>query len=320
MSEHPTTEKDIASLVQFCSSENRICPQFNAWGRFWRLLKDTARERRTTGYDIAMSVDEDLAQYRTRYEPPRPNILSSWWGTSDTTKMETLRRQVLWASQHNVLDVADAFLRNLADHQWHRAAVPSLYSFYQMCKATQQEDAVRERRQQANNREHKTRQAQAHRDRKAAIDRRYAESLDPGLISAYRATAYAVFAEPEFALRIGERSAPLAKHYERTGCHCAAYITGWNPLGTACSPTENAAAQERLIETVNALGLEYLKGEGRGEIGDWPPEESLLIFGCSRSRAKQLGHRFKQNAVVWIGPDAVPDLIMLMPLNNTAGQ
>ena len=84
--------------------------------------------------------------------------------------------------------------------------------------------------------------------------------------------------------------------------------------------TANEVAQERLYAEAAGLGLAFFKGEGRGEIGNWPPEESTLLLGCTRKQAKRLGHQFKQNAVVWIGPEAVPELIMLMPLTKKEGK
>lgn len=306
----------VDGLLAYCKAETRICPQPTVWHELWQRLKASASERRTTGDDIAMSVDDDRATHRLRYEPPLPNILSSWWGTSDVQKIETLRQQILWAAQHEVLDVADAFLRGLTADEWHCRAEPSTSSVIQDMEHEWRMKVEAERERQAENRARRLAEAQAHRDRKPAIDRRYASTLDQQLISAYRATAYIVFAEPEFALRIGERSAVLADLLDRTGNSCAAYITAWNPESAACDPAFNAAAQERLAAAVEELDLDYLQGEGRGEIGDWPPEESLLILGCTRSRAKALGHRFKQNAVVWVGADAVPELIMLMPFNK----
>ena len=316
MSDDFATERRLEELLTYCTSDERICPQPILWHQLWQLLKGRARARRTTGYDIAQSVDEDEGTYRQRFEPPLPNVLSSWWGTSDVQKMETLRKQLLWAAQHGVLDVAEAFLRGLAPDDWHRRAEPSTWSVSQIMEQEWRDRVLHARAEQAQNREARLSSARAHRDRKPAIDQRYAGSLDQDLIRAYRATNYMVCAEPSFELRIGEHSAPLASLFDEREVSCAAYITAWNPEGIAVAQEANEAAQRRLRAEAVELGFECIEGEGRGEIGDWPPEESLLILGCNRSRAKKLGHQFKQNAVVWVGADAVPELIMLMPLNE----
>jgi len=39
-------------------------------------------------------------------------------------------------------------------------------------------------------------------------------------------------------------------------------------------------------------------------------------LGVGRKAAKRLGHRLKQNAIVWIGEKAIPELIMLMPMGR----
>lgn len=316
MSDHFATERELKELLSYCTAQGRICPQPIIWHQLWQLLKGRSRERRTTGYEIAQSVDEDRAAYRPQFEPPLPNILSLCWATSDVQKMEKLRKQLLWAAQHGVLDVAEAFLRGLAPDDWHRRAHPTTSSVDEGIEHERRARAVETRAAQAKNREARLCRAQAHRDRKPAIDQRYSASLDQDLIRAYRATNYVVFTDSPFALRIGEHSAPLAHHYNERGVSCATYITGWNPKGVAVTYDANETAQKRLRAEAEELGFECIEGEGGGEIGEWAPEASLLILGCSRSRAKRLGHKFKQNAVVWIGPNAVPELVVLMPLGN----
>ncbi|BDW81050.1 hypothetical protein MACH24_04880 [Erythrobacter sp. Dej080120_24] len=306
----------LNAIVEFCASEARICPEPNAWHRFWLAVKNAAGRRRIGGFDFNMRMDHDRSTKSLNLEPPLPNILASWWGTSDVQKVETLKSQLLWAAQHGALDVADRFLRGLRADEWHRAEEPSTSSVIAFMEQEWRMSVEAKRIGQAENRQQRLAAAQAHRDRKAPIDRRYRSSLDQNLIRAYEATAYVVFAEPEFAMRIGQRSGPIFELFNRTGTNCAAYITAWNPKGEACDPVDNAAAQKRLAACVEELGLDSIKGEGRGEIGDWPPEESLLILGCKRNRAKRLGHRFKQNAVVWIGAGAVPELIMLVPFKK----
>jgi hypothetical protein len=40
-------------------------------------------------------------------------------------------------------------------------------------------------------------------------------------------------------------------------------------------------------------------------------ETSVLALGISRDTAARLGKEFRQNAIVWIGTDRIPDLIFL---------
>ena len=54
-----------------------------------------------------------------------------------------------------------------------------------------------------------------------------------------------------------------------------------------------------------------LKALGVDTAGEWPGEESVFVPGLDLERAKSLGVEFGQNAIVWAGPDAVPQLVLL---------
>jgi hypothetical protein len=45
--------------------------------------------------------------------------------------------------------------------------------------------------------------------------------------------------------------------------------------------------------------------------GKWPDEHGFLVMGWSLRSVKALGHTFGQNAVLWVGKDAVPKLVLL---------
>ena len=66
-----------------------------------------------------------------------------------------------------------------------------------------------------------------------------------------------------------------------------------------------------MLEDIADLGYQAILGAGVGTIGDWPPEPSILVLGCSWEQAVHLGHHYSQNAIVWIGEDAVPRLVLL---------
>lgn len=45
--------------------------------------------------------------------------------------------------------------------------------------------------------------------------------------------------------------------------------------------------------------------------GVWPTEKSFFIPEIDINTAKSLGQQFRQNAIVWIGRDAIPRLVLL---------
>ena len=135
--------------------------------------------------------------------------------------------------------------------------------------------------------------------------------LTEGLISAYRATRYRVFTSPDFELAVGQRSNALADLYRTYAVNSAAFLTAWNPEGNLQHETANREAFARLQERVTSLSVKVISGFGEDPDGAWAGEESLLTLGLGREIACEIGAEFRQNAIVWAGADAVPELILL---------
>lgn len=143
-------------------------------------------------------------------------------------------------------------------------------------------------------------------------------SLPAALIALYRATEYrATLAGPpgggSLILRIDEYCAPLSRLLAASGCQCAAFITAWNPRGARLDPAENRSAARRLRRRLARFvpAGHIFKGAGCDPSGVWPAEASLLMLGLGLEMAQALGREFRQNAIVWAGPDAIPRLILL---------
>jgi len=138
--------------------------------------------------------------------------------------------------------------------------------------------------------------------------------IRPEMVDAYRTTEYRVaWGGRSFVLRIGVASADLRALYAETRRATALFITADNPGGARCSDAANAAAHARLHADLAALRLPFAAGEGAGTdpANPWPAEKSFLVLGIDKEAARHWGHRFGQNAIVWAGPDAVPELVLL---------
>lgn len=134
---------------------------------------------------------------------------------------------------------------------------------------------------------------------------------DP-LVDAYRQTQFHVFADPApFTLRIDERSLELAGLMAAQEVSFAAFLTAENPFSIATSAAENAVRQANLKADLDAIGALTLLGEGEGTDPAWPQEASWLAFGLTRDQACALGTKYGQNAIVCIGADAIPELVIL---------
>jgi hypothetical protein len=135
--------------------------------------------------------------------------------------------------------------------------------------------------------------------------------IPPETIQAYRETNYCVLGESPFVLRVTVHSEPLAHAYIRYRVDCAAFLTACNPFSEVISAADNDARQTELEEVLVLQGLDYLPGSGEHPSGDWIAEPSYFVPGLSLDDVKALGRKFDQNAVVWCGSDAIPQLVLL---------
>lgn len=135
----------------------------------------------------------------------------------------------------------------------------------------------------------------------------------------YRGTHFHVHAPSPFVLKIDEPSAELAALHAQHGVSCSAFVTAWNPRSRTLPDGENEARQHELLAVLRGDGITTLPGTGVDPSGQWPGEPSVLALGLSRSRARQLGERFEQNAIVWVGPDANPALLWCVPDHEFGG-
>ncbi len=135
--------------------------------------------------------------------------------------------------------------------------------------------------------------------------------LDPATLQAYRETEYRVLGTVPAVLRIGVQCADLAVLHCAHQTTCSAFVTACNPQGQVVPDRLNARQQQALVAEVARRGLAALPGIGVPPSGDWRGEPSFLVPGLERGAAEELGRQFAQNAIVWCGADAVPELVLL---------
>ena len=114
-----------------------------------------------------------------------------------------------------------------------------------------------------------------------------------------------------FTLRIGEPSDALACAHKAHHADCSAFITACNPWSQAVDETSNAQLHVALLRELAQRSRATIEGIGQHPSNQWPGEVSCLVFGLTLEAAKTLGNRLAQNAIVWSGSDAVPQLIVL---------
>lgn len=136
-------------------------------------------------------------------------------------------------------------------------------------------------------------------------------AIPPATRQAFLETAYHVFASAPFALRVGEHSEPLAALHRAHGVAASAFVTACNPCSQDLGAVANAPRMAALRAELQAAGVPFLEGEGVHPSNGWPPEPSLLVLGLSRPAARALGERHGQDAIVWCGTDATPQIELL---------
>lgn len=135
--------------------------------------------------------------------------------------------------------------------------------------------------------------------------------INEELLKAYRTTHFNVIGPPRFTLQIGDPSRQLSELYRAHKVATAAFLTAWNPHSKEMPQAENDRAQAQLETDVNSLAAAVLPGLGQDPYCEWPGEPSVLALGLSRDVAKSLGAQYRQNAIVWIGGNLVPELVLL---------
>ncbi len=137
-------------------------------------------------------------------------------------------------------------------------------------------------------------------------------NIPPEKIRAYEATDYRLgHSDADIILNIGKPSARLIELFKENNVSCGAFVTAYNPQGTQQSDSANALAHAKLAKDLTDLGVQMIEGSGREEGTEWEPELSFFALGLPLEAARKLGIDAVQDAIVWVGSDAVPQLILL---------
>ncbi len=140
-------------------------------------------------------------------------------------------------------------------------------------------------------------------------------ALSTELIQAFLETHYRVHQNgpdaPPLTLRVGETSGGLIALHRTHSVDCSAFLTAYNPLAKKVGDASNLQRQEALRQEVSCRSLVFLPGEGQHPTNGWPAEPSVLVLGLSLEAAKVMGRKYEQAAIVWSGPTAVPELVLL---------
>lgn len=138
-------------------------------------------------------------------------------------------------------------------------------------------------------------------------------SLPAELQQAYANALYRVFdaTGSVHTLHVGQRSPWLQQAYAVHRCASACYLTACNPQGKHLSDAENTERMEQLRTALHSQGWCFEAGQGQDPNEQWPGEDSVLIWGMDEATATAWGRQWQQNALLFCGADAMPQLLWL---------
>jgi hypothetical protein len=135
--------------------------------------------------------------------------------------------------------------------------------------------------------------------------------ISTAVIEAYKTACFRVLIEDGFILRLEEVNHQLVSLFDKNQVESATFITAYNPFSQPTTEHENIATQAEMQAEITSLNLSSYPGQGEDPTGQWPGEVSTLVMGMGLEEAMVLGVKYQQNAIIWIGRDAKPQLILL---------
>lgn len=137
-------------------------------------------------------------------------------------------------------------------------------------------------------------------------------TIPSDLIASYLNTDYRISIHNEqICLRINHHSEPLTHLLRATQPACSAIISAYNPQSKLQSDEDNARAHQLLQHYLRNQGYAITESLHSDSARQWPIEKGFLVTGLNLDEARSIGQQFNQNAIVWIGSNTIPRLILL---------
>jgi dihydrofolate reductase len=89
-------DKKLSDLLDYCRSNNRVCPKNIYWNAFYSLLPDKENKR-----------------------SPAPLFVPESGMIYDSLRQLRLAEQIYWAYANDAIEECDHFLKSLSEDQWH---------------------------------------------------------------------------------------------------------------------------------------------------------------------------------------------------------
>ena len=98
-----STKETFEALWKYCTSNNRLCPQYKIWQEVFKMLKNT----------------DKLSGHGSEREPAEPYIIYQNWEHIMPIELQfQFQRYVEWALDHNQIEEVGKFLQKLPEADW----------------------------------------------------------------------------------------------------------------------------------------------------------------------------------------------------------
>lgn len=128
------------------------------------------------------------------------------------------------------------------------------------------------------------------------------------IISIYEKAIYRI-EELNYNIKINDFNSILDKYLEDNKFDNWAIITAYNPMSELIPEEENIKANAELEEDIKHY--QKLKSQGLDPLGKWPEEKGYIIFDIDEEKAKEIGKKYKQRAIVYSNKNEKARIIVL---------
>lgn len=88
------------NLLEFCTSNKRVCPKPNKWSELFKLLKN--KKQNSDG----------------GWTPSLPLILAAWYDASASDKQLRFKEHIQWAIDHDQTEEVQEYLNSIKEDEW----------------------------------------------------------------------------------------------------------------------------------------------------------------------------------------------------------
>ena len=101
--ENQSRKETFEKLWEYCTANNRLCPQYKIWQEVFKLLKNT----------------KELSGHGGEREPVEPYIIYHNWEHIMPIELQLqFKRYIEWAADNNQIEEVGKYLRSLSEKDW----------------------------------------------------------------------------------------------------------------------------------------------------------------------------------------------------------